>query len=334
MDETPPATPEQEAASPVPNKAGSTTPQPPPATEGSAQLAPNETSIGERWGEFPPEERQAELRKRMEAWEQETDHGDRLGPFDGVGLNAAEVFWLATLVVTTHYYGGVAPGDLRFRYNELPPPSGLPVGPDTRTFWLSLNLSNLHLEGASFYGVNLEGVQLTGAQLQGAHLSRARLSGAHLTKAQLQEADLYYGQLQDAVVGNACLTGAWLEDALLTGAILSGSDLQGANLMGAKLQHAWLSGAKMQAARLNMAHLEDADLTDAQLYSASLWSVNLQEAKLVRAQLQEADLSGTRLQGADLRKARMDRNTRLDGIKLDTKPDLLTSTGMGFSLSR
>jgi hypothetical protein len=87
-------TPEQEADAPVvSNTTGVTAPQSSPVPEASTQPSPNETSIGEHWGEFPPGERQAELRKRMEAWEQEQDHGDCPGPFTRFRLTGADIYW-------------------------------------------------------------------------------------------------------------------------------------------------------------------------------------------------------------------------------------------------
>src|SRR5258708_673278 len=50
---------------------------------------------GDAWGDDISEERQAELEQRLQAWEQEADHGERKGPFDGVLLRGADVFWLA-----------------------------------------------------------------------------------------------------------------------------------------------------------------------------------------------------------------------------------------------
>lgn len=58
---------------------------------------------GTRWGEIPSETRKTELAGKLRAWEAESDHGDRIGPFAGsvirVGesLTGAEVFWLAVL---------------------------------------------------------------------------------------------------------------------------------------------------------------------------------------------------------------------------------------------
>jgi hypothetical protein len=45
-----------------------------------------------RWGKFPPPERQAELARQLQAWEQENDHGDRPAPLAGFCLSGANVF--------------------------------------------------------------------------------------------------------------------------------------------------------------------------------------------------------------------------------------------------
>jgi len=51
--------------------------------------------VGEAWGESITQACAAELEARLQAWEQEADHGKRKGPFDGAPLTGADVFWLA-----------------------------------------------------------------------------------------------------------------------------------------------------------------------------------------------------------------------------------------------
>jgi hypothetical protein len=42
-----------------------------------------------KWGDDIGDERKAELDARLQAWAQETDHGTRRGPFDGIELTGA-----------------------------------------------------------------------------------------------------------------------------------------------------------------------------------------------------------------------------------------------------
>ena len=61
------------------------------------------------WGDDISDERKAELESRLQAWDQETDHGNRKGPFDGAGLSeeerehvqltGADALWLAARVL-------------------------------------------------------------------------------------------------------------------------------------------------------------------------------------------------------------------------------------------
>ena len=60
--------------------------------------ASDEAKIGTSWGDDISQVRKAELDAIVAAWEAETDHGDRKGPFDtnsgssyGVRLSAADV---------------------------------------------------------------------------------------------------------------------------------------------------------------------------------------------------------------------------------------------------
>src|SRR5689334_1342055 len=87
----------QQAAIPLaaPDTTSSAAPQALPAAEASAQPAPDSPPIGERWGEFPTKERQAELTQMLQVRQQESDHVERSGPFAGMTLTGADVYWLA-----------------------------------------------------------------------------------------------------------------------------------------------------------------------------------------------------------------------------------------------
>lgn len=198
-----PSAPEPAAPLAVPDTTGSAAPQTLPAAEAQARPAPDEPPIGVRWGEFPPPERQVDLKRMQEAWEREPIHGNRLGPFAQVKLNGADVYWMAVLEAGA--------GDVALGQQKLIVPFSA--------------LSSLHLEGARLRGAQLQGAMLhearlqranlIGAQLQGAILRRAQLRGAILQKAQLQGATLYRAQLEEADLSDAQLGGVNMREALL-----------------------------------------------------------------------------------------------------------------------
>lgn len=224
-----------------------------PSHSASAQPEP---PIGERWGEFPSPERQAELEQRLLAWDKESDHGERSGPFVDLHLTGADVFWLAAREVGR---GNVASGRHLLSDPNL----------------LGLDLFDLHLEGvhldeaqlqdAKLWGAQLQNAWLEGAQLQGVKLILAQLHGAHLAAAQLQRASLGGAQLQESSLFEAQLQGASLVDANLQGALLGDAQLQGANLMDALLQTADLSGAGLEGADFTRSDLRAVDLRGALL---------------------------------------------------------------------
>jgi hypothetical protein len=154
---------------------------------GTPQLDPSKPP--DAYGQPISAERQAELQGYLNRWAEETDHGERKGPFDngpgkeGVRLTGADVVWLAEQV----------------RDDEI----GF--------------VSDLHLEGAHLYGAQLQGANLGAAHLEGAWLAGANLEGANLSEAHLEEAYL----------GAAHLEGVHLERAHLEGARLVKAHLEG-----------------------------------------------------------------------------------------------------------
>jgi uncharacterized protein YjbI with pentapeptide repeats len=121
----------------------------------------------------------------------------------------------------------------------------------------------------------------------------------------------------------AILIGANLSEAILTEANLGGAILTGANLSRATLEKANLSGATLTEADLGGATLTEANLSEATLTGANLIWATLTEANLSRATLTGADLSGATLKRTDLRRALMNAETVLDGIKFDTATTIL-----------
>ncbi len=187
------------------------TSRPQPATATAAAAPPATT--GDRWGDEIPEERVRELEEMLRAWDAETDHGDRKGPFDsgpdkvGVQLTGADVFYLAAraLVGTTTTDGPIA--------DVAAAREALMSDPDLR---YSLDLSALQLAGAHLSRAQLAGTYLSGAQLAGTYLGRAQLVGADLSRAQLERADLRYASLDKTTrLNDATLTGASLDQIIL-----------------------------------------------------------------------------------------------------------------------
>src|SRR5260370_33772536 len=105
-----------------------------------------------RWGDPISEERQNELRGYLERWENEQDHGERMGPFGNgpgeapVPLTGADVFWLAEQEVRDRGMG---------------------------------TLSNLHLERVRDRGMGA----LSTLRLEGAHRTRAHPDVAACVRA-------------------------------------------------------------------------------------------------------------------------------------------------------
>ena len=54
----------------------------------------DETSTN-AWGQAISAERMGELQEQLARWNGTTDHGARRGPFDGVALTGADLWWLA-----------------------------------------------------------------------------------------------------------------------------------------------------------------------------------------------------------------------------------------------
>ncbi len=201
------------------------------------------------WGTRPTERRQAELEKKLHEWDVEDDHGDRRGPFDGIWLNGAEIFWLA--IQAAPHDISKAEAEQLLRNPSTPSPIGL------------FDLSRLHLEGAI---------------LGGAHLKGAYLGGAHLEKANLP-----WAHLEGAYLGGAYLEGADLREAYLEGANLREAGLRRAILVGANLHKADITRAGLQRANLYKADLREGEFDEADLRGSSLVAADLRGANLSRA---------------------------------------------------
>jgi len=164
------------------------------------------------WGQPLTAQREQELHDLLNAWNApNANHGERRGPFDGVWLTGADVFFLAayTLAGLESSREGIEQAAARLRDPD----------PDMQN---RLDLFMLHLEGAN----------LRDATLRGANLRRARLSGTVLTGADLIGATLSGANLFGAILHDAALRGADLSDANLSFATLSRATLTRATLDG------------------------------------------------------------------------------------------------------
>lgn len=271
--------------------------------------------VGERascdaWGDDISDERKAYLEQRLQAWEQEAEHGEQKGPFDarlgfdydgpkGI-LTGADVFWLAARALAGTSRAQVVAEHARLLRTRSP-------------IWLSMQvrLDGLHLEGACFAEeAHLEGAYLQGAHLEGAYLQRAlleradlrvaHLEGAYLEGAHLERADLHGAHLERADLGEVHLEGAALNEAHLEEAILGRAHLEGALLNYAHLEgvHSW--HAHLEVAQFGEAHLEGADLKWTHLEGAYLGLAYLEKADLRFTHLEGAFLMGAHLEGAYL----------------------------------
>jgi uncharacterized protein YjbI with pentapeptide repeats len=213
--------------------------------------------IGDTWGDDISEERKEELVAFIAAWDAETDHGDRRGPFDKAKLTGADVFYLAAcnLDEATFTSSDDAYADLTAARTALRNHRSHPF------LFVALNLAGANLKLAQLteaflYGAHLEGVNLVGANLERANLGSVRLEGADLSSAQLQGSDLFQAHLQ-----NASLNAAQLEHASLVAAQLSDANLDLAQLTSAGLFMAQLQGAKLTGISLDQIVLDNTNLT-------------------------------------------------------------------------
>lgn len=237
--------------------------QPVAPLEVSSQSQTSEPPIGEKWGEFPSPERQAELAQRLQEWEQDHDHGNRSGPLAQSKLTGADVYWLAALAAGA--------GDVVVGTQQLKEPF--------------VGLSTLHLEGANLAHTHLEGASLSHAHLEGAILVGAQLEGANLIRAQLEGTDLREVHLKGANLSAAQLKGVFLLWAQLEGTDLSQAHLEEAHLRNTRLEGAFLVDAQLKGADLSYTHLEGAFLRGAQLQAVNLTGANLSGADLREATL-------------------------------------------------
>lgn len=249
---------------------------------------PPQTSPAGGWGDAIDDGRRRGLIGRLLRWRDEDDHGGRIGPFAGVRLSGADVFFLAAWML--------APDDPAAAERLLYAIRARALGErDPRQ---RMSLGDLHLAGADLSGTDLEGALLNGVQLQRANLEGAHLTGASLLLAHLDGADLRGAALDGADLtgahldgasliavhaGRATFTDASLEGASLSGAHLAGADLRDARLAGANLLHASLAGADLRGAIFESTTIfEGVRLTDKAHGTAVLGDITWNGVQLTR----------------------------------------------------
>ena len=272
---------------------------------------------GDAWGDPIDEARKQELWQRQRVWSEETNQGERQGPFADERLTGAEVFWLAVSAIAGPEADAEAMTTAEQQLRAAATDSSVRYKVDLSQLHLEqTNLNGAYLEKAILHRVHLEGAYLNDAHLEGAYLNDAQLQGATLGYTQLQGAYLSGAQLQGAILSHAQMERTSLNSAHLERANLNSAQLKRADLGGAYLDRTDLFGADLQEATFLSAKMQMANLFGAQLEGANLGGAQLQGADLGRAQLQGVDLSGVQMQGADFRRASLDKQTQLDRVIL------------------
>ncbi|MGO8946875.1 MAG: pentapeptide repeat-containing protein [Ktedonobacterales bacterium] len=135
------------------------------------------TTTGDKWGDPISPERQGELQGYLDRWDKETDHGERKGPFAGVKLSGADVYWAARRAkrydFSEAHLEGAYLGRAHLNHAIL-----------RKTRLEGASLFQAHLEGANLHDAHLEGANLTGTWFdKTTHLNNASLTGVRLDQA-------------------------------------------------------------------------------------------------------------------------------------------------------
>lgn len=262
------------------------------------------TATGNAWGDPIGEARQHELEQILRTWEKGQDRPERRGPFVGMRLTGADVFWTAARVSSEFWRAKYHPDDeltaekiaheadiLKRVSKERDDISMYRVvgGDSVANHRLPESLSTLHLENADLTGAHLER-----AILVRAHLDGTRLDKAHLEKADLRTTGLNGASLRWAYLGDAEFHDADLRRATLGSAQLDGTDFRGANLDDADLSGAQLDRTDFRAASLVGTNFYGTELERAFFTIAQLKSQGLRQAGL-RADSRERLIEAAKL---------------------------------------
>ena len=189
---------------------------------------------------------------------------------------------------------------------------GVPSFADVFGWSAAVSSSSLH-DGASFAGASLKEAHFDGAYLGGTVFDGADLRKAHFEKAILPGASLVGADLREAwfndeagVRGPEPDTGAIMFRVNVSGANLENARMEGVNLVMANLENALIAGAILKKARMDRANLTYASLEGADLREAVLTDARLDEAYLKRARI-DIDNTLEGLKGASLRAACFDK---------------------------
>lgn len=161
----------------------------------------------------------------------------------------------------------------------------------------------------------------------------ADLRNVNLSSADLSNVPLQYANLKDATFVSTNLSGANLSGANIQNGVFLFSNLSGAQLQGAMANHAQFHQACLQGTHLSAADMSYADLSETDLQYAILQFVNFRHASLYLAKLDGANLKWVDLCGATLDGSRMNNETILADIKIDSKTQLGDIYWNGASLT-
>ncbi len=151
------------------------------------------------WGDPVTAARAGVLSGHLQHWKNKTGRGDRRGPFDGMRLTGADVFWLAGATLCLEASSlSQAQAEAQLR------------NPKT---WDNLTLQQLHLEGALLTSAQLHGAFLVGVHLEGADLDSANLTDAVLVQATFDRAS----RLNNVQLAGASVDQVAFDTANLTG---------------------------------------------------------------------------------------------------------------------
>jgi uncharacterized protein YjbI with pentapeptide repeats len=221
-----------------------------PERQKPTRTSPAGGAAGLRWGDPVSVERQLELEQWLGQWASATasERNARNGPFAGVVLTGADVFWLSARVVadqgtlaSTH-----AEAEKLLRTISLEVLRPLPEErlhrlseqelrsvTDQTPRYYEIDLSELHLEGAILRYADLTDAILTNAHLEEAkldfaHLKRAACIGTHLERASLfsadfEDANLEWAHLERANLALVQLANTFFLDTVLTDAVFGGA---------------------------------------------------------------------------------------------------------------
>jgi hypothetical protein len=280
---------------------------------------------GLAWGETIPIKRRRELKKLRTAWDGHDTSDPSLalsGPFAGVPLTGADIFWLMT-----DHWRRVTGESVPATHKRLEAARKNPFEEKLRELERragSLNLNGANLEAADLTGAWLGRASMTRATLRNAHFGRACLVGATIDRVDAERANFHLARLEGANFTRSILWGAHFEFADLTRASFQNSRLTSAKLQGVGATQANFRDAYLASVSFNGAWLDGADLRGAN-FEREWWNIRLPATDLGPGQvprscvdqlnqLASPDKVPSRLEVAVLSRVKFDSDTTLANV--------------------